>query len=224
MPPLPDVNKCLRLAFVGSYGPDLDVVNRIFMEYSGTPPTNLDLDSLAAACCIAWGSFISPMQSPAYVLESCSIEDLSSSLAATGAHAVATTGTRGGGALPNDVCGVMQNRIQRRYRGGHCRTYLAVGTLTDLANNNTWNAGFIAAMVTAWEDFIAAVSGDVWLAGGTLFQVNVSYFSGFTNVLYPSGRYRAVPTRRVLPLLDGISSYSLNPHLGSQRRRNQQSS
>jgi hypothetical protein len=55
------------------------------------------------------------------------------------------------------------------------------------------------------------------------FQVNVSYFSGFTNVTFPSGRIRPVPKLRSVPLVDTVTSWSTNPNVASQRRRNLQS-
>jgi hypothetical protein len=84
-----------------------------------------------------------------------------------------------------------------------------------------------AADITEWK-----ADADAWLAAcitgapvavGTVTPVNVSFFSGFTNKTFPSGRTRPVPTPRVTPLIDPIIGSDVNPKVATQRRRNQQS-
>jgi hypothetical protein len=58
---------------------------------------------------------------------------------------------------------------------------------------------------------------------GVMLPVNVSYFQGFHNFTFPSGRVKAIPTVRPVPVVDLINNFSVNPHVGSQRRRNLQS-
>ncbi len=55
-----------------------------------------------------------------------------------------------------------------------------------------------------------------------LGQVNVSYYEGFKVVTDPlTGRSRNVSQLRPEgPAVDRITSFSINPKLGSQRRRN----
>lgn len=222
MPPLPDAVGVLRVAVLGTIGDDTDVINRFHMYYGGTPPTDAQLNTLAAAVLVAWGAYVSPMQGTSYTTNSCEIVDLSTPSSAVGSHSASNPGTRGGTGPVPATCAVVQLKVARRYRGGHARMYLFAGIDTDLASDQVYTGTFIADLTTAMTDFFAAVAGDGWTAALLTGPVNLSYFEGFTNVLYPSGRYRAVPKLRATPLVDTIVSYGVNPNIGSQRRRNLQ--
>lgn len=222
MPALPAVPKTLRVDLRQQAAEDLDILNRIFIQYTGTAPTVGDLNTFCSTIETSWGAHVKAMQSGNFMLAEVHVEDLSSSTAAAADLAASVTGTRSGAAITAGVAAVIRNRIARRYRGGHSRTYLACGTGGDLNDLQSWTGAFMTALETAWGDFILDIISAPWSGGGTLTQVNVSYYSGFHNVVGPSGRSRPVPTLRGTPVTDTIVSYTINPHVGSQRRRNQQ--
>jgi hypothetical protein len=225
LPALPNAVKVLKIVLrYVQMNADNDVINRFFMQYSGTAPIASELDTLANAIITAWTTDLAPMHSIDLELISAAIEDLTSPTSAVGSSNTTGTGSRTGAVVGAAVSAVMQEHINRRYRGGHPRAYLPAGVSADLQTMGTWTSAFQGNLTTAWSSFINDIGTAVWSGGGTLLPVNVSYYSGFVNHLFPSGRERAIPTVRSSPIIDVITSFTTNPRLGSQRRRNLQSS
>lgn len=220
MPALPPVSKALKVVL--RYTVDAvaqEIINRFFLSYSGTAPTDADLATFAASIGSEFGSHLVGLMSPAYELTQVKVEDLTSATAAVGEADPTQTGTRTGSAIGIQVAAVLSEEIARRYRGGHPRLYFPFGTVTDLADEQAWTTGFQAAVPTAWAAFLSAVGGDGWTGAGTIAGINISYYEGFTNHTYPSGRVRPVPNLRVTPVVDAIVALQLNPLIGTQRRR-----
>lgn len=222
MPPLPSVPNVIRVALRGQLSEDTDYINRWFMSYVGPPPDTSACLSFAAFVNSQWVATMLPLQGSYFTLVNTTVTDLSGPLGSEAAAAGAGSGSRGGTGPDPATSLVLQHRISRRYRGGHCRTYLWCGIDTDRADDQTWSAGFLALVSSQWSSMMTALGTFTDGAFSVHEQVNVSYFSGFTNFTFPSGRVRAVPTRRAVPLVDVITSTTGNPKLGSQRRRNLQ--
>lgn len=222
MPPLPSVAKVIRIALRHQWNDNTDVLSRFFLSYTGTAPTVAQLDTYASTVGTAWGTDLKGLAPPAVVLQDVTIEDLTSNTAAVGFASSVVAGTRTGGALSPGDAAIMKYQIGRRYRGGHPRGYWPFGTDSDVGSSSLWTGAFTASFLGSWNSFVNTIIAGGWTGAGTLAHVNVSYYAGFTNVLYPSGRYRAVPTRRAAPVVDPVVQYSVNPRVGSQRRRNLQ--
>ena len=200
------------------------MVTRFFIQYSGTAPTSAQLNTFAASIGTAWGTDIKPGCSTGLLLESILCEDLSSPTSAVGNAAIGVNGTRAGAQLPAGVAFVVSYEIARRYRGGHPRGYWPIGTQSDIYTPQQWTAGLVSAMNTDFPAFFTAVQGAGWAAAGTLAQVNVSYYSGFTVYTNPiTGRARNRPNLRVTPVQDVVTGYIARANIGSQRRRNKYS-
>jgi len=195
------------------------MLNRVFMQYSGTAPTDTELETYAGAVNTAYGSNLIPLQGPGVTYGGCGAEDLSSSTSAVGSSADTVVGTRSGATLGGQVCFIISGEIARRYRGGHPRSYWPFGIDTDSYDAHSWHPTFLTSVLTAWGDFLTAIEGAGWTGAGTLSPVNVSYYEGFTNHTYPSGRTRPIPTLRGTPVVDPIISYVPRPDYGTQRRR-----
>jgi len=223
MPALPSVPKVVRVSVKQTLQEDTDVLNRFFIQYTGTAPTSTDLNTFSGATSAAWGTHMSPEQNTNISVTEVSCEDLSSATGAVGQSSLAQPGTRSGATLTAAVCLVLKLVIARRYRGGHPRTYLWVGSETDIATVQSWKATFVAEVEAAWVAFISEMASSVWTGGGSIQQVNVSYYEGFHNFTFPSGRTRPIPTLRSTPLVDVVTAIGGNQHIGSQRRRNKQS-
>ncbi len=225
MPALPVVPKVLKVVLRQTNGTDLDVLNILHYQYTGTAPSVADLTEMAADIFTSWNTNIAPNVVAQAVLDTIEIIDLSSATSAavtvTGPSNAGSIGTEG---VPAGTAMVMKYGIARRYRGGHPRSYVTGLAVNTLANANTWGATIVATFGIAWAAFCLDISIACDFGGGTGNQVNVSYFAGFTNHTYPSGRTKAIPTLRVTPLIDLITGQSVNPKVASQRRRNLQSS
>jgi hypothetical protein len=223
MPPLAAVPKVVKFAFHHTFQEDTDVVNDIFLQYSGVM-SGVDLLTVLTTVSGAWDANVMNHLSNSLVHIESHATDLSSSTSPTADIASTTAGgdTTHPSLAANSAIVVSQH-IARRYRGGHPRKYLAGMHSNMLQDVQTLNASFITAMSTGWTAFEAACTAAPPAAVGTLTHVSVSYFSGFTNHTYPSGRVRPIPTPRGTPLVDPIIAFTVKPHIGSQRRRTLQS-
>jgi len=201
-----------------------NLINRIFMTYSGSAPTPTQLNTLAGAIASAWTTDMAPVTDANTELVNVQITDLTSPTSAQGAAASTATGTRSGTQLPAGAAALLNYTISRRYRGGKPRTYLYAGVAGDLSTAQTWTAGFISALHAAWTSFINATAVAVWTGGGTLAQVNVHRYASFENQAYGTPtKYRRIPTPLVPPVTDAITAFAVNPKVASQRRRNEHS-
>jgi hypothetical protein len=224
MPALPDVPQVARITVKQSVGEDVDVINRIFIKYSGTAPTDSDMSTYCESAFNSWVTNMSPLQDAVSTLLEVLGEDLTSNTSAVGNFTGSHAGTGSGAGVPAGVAAVISAGIARRYRGGHPRTYIGGLLASYAATAQTWNSTFITDLEEAWGTWTGdLVSTDLGSAV-VLSTVNVSYYEGFHAFEYPSGRYRNIPTLRSTPVVDTITGYTVSPKIASQRRRNLQSS
>lgn len=220
---LPAVPKVIRYDFFSTYGGS--VRDRLFFQYSGTLSA-ADLATLLATASAGWNTNMSPVLSTQYTLNSIQGTDLTSNTAPQAVNSTARVGGAAGAAIQSGVAVVVKFKTARRYRGGHPRFYLTGVLGSNFATANTLSGAGQTALAAAASNLVAAIIASPPAAVGTLVQVNISYFLGFTNKTFPSGRIRPVPTPRATPLVDLIvtpGGISVNPKAASQRRRNVQS-
>jgi hypothetical protein len=203
---------------------DLNAINRFYMV--GSPsPTTTDMaltPSLVRAAWIHAGS-LQAMHDADVTLVRVDVTCLTTPTAGQATGSFGDAGTNSGNPLPPGTALVIKFKTPRRYRGGHPRAYMTGLIREGMTNPSEWLPAYMANWATAWSTFIgqlvATTPGSINWSG----QVNISYFAGFHNVTYPSGRVRSVPTLRAVPVIDSVLSYSVNPRPASQRRRNLQS-
>lgn len=218
MPALPSPGKIIKAGFEMGKGIDLKALCQLYLAFSGTAtPTNVL--AVANALGDAWGSHLSSLADEDTALLGVMAADLESDTAPQAHQSFDTDGTRSG-AMTGGICTVVSKEISRRYRGGHPRVYWPFGGTGDLSDTQQWSTDYLTEFATAYAAFAGAFSAA--FSDGITFvgEVNVSYFHGFTNHTYPSGRTRAVPTVRGTPVVDTVNSYLVRPYIGSQRRRN----
>lgn len=222
MPARPNVPGVALFTLRGTLDEDTDVINRFFVQFTGGPLTNTQAVSWATSTAANWVTFIQPVVAVKYTLTQISVEDLTSPTAGFGVWDGSHTGTRAGTPVTAGACLVIKQHINRRYRGGHPRVYLYSLTEADQQDANSWNPADSAAVVSAWGLFQGAIATGAPAGITAIGQVNVSYFQGFTNHTFPSGRVRPIPNLRATPVIDLITSYSPNNQIASQRRRYKQ--
>jgi hypothetical protein len=222
MPPRPAVPSVMQIVFNLTYGEDVHVLNRFFMQFTPGGFSQAQANALASSISTFWNNRLAPIHPTNVTLTSVVVTDLTSSLGLVGVSTTNHVGTRAGGLLSAETAVVLQFHTLRRYRGGHPRMYLPAGVAGDLADTQTWVAGFATVVAADW---IAMLNDIQALVGPPSMgaQVSVSYYQGFTPVRYPSGRYRNVPNLRAVPVIDTPIAWSVNPKIGSQRRRALQS-
>lgn len=222
MPVLPSVPKVVRIDFHATYGGDTNVSNRFFFSYSGTlsaADAQTWLNSIVTSWLADWVTNLVT----AYTHTSASLTDLSSPSAPQVFNSVAGSGINAVQGVAAGTAAVVRHKIARRYRGGHPRAYFTGFGIANQTTPNTWLASFITSFSGFHNTFTGHVASTAPVAVGTVVFVNVSYFSGFTNKTFPSGRIKPVPTLRITPLVDTVTSILINPKLASQRRRELQS-
>jgi hypothetical protein len=220
MPALPNVPGTLKVALSGITNSPLPWLSRFFVNYTGTAPTAAQLTTFNAAVNTAYGADLKSLAGNAITLTQVESIDLTSSTGAVAINTVSTAGTRGTDYLPTQVAHVVSYEIARRYRGGHPRGYWPFGIHTDITSPDDWNSSFLSASLTGFNAFFAAIVAAGWSGAGTLTHCNVSYYEGFTVVTSPTtGRARNIPTTRVTPLIDTVTSIVPRASVGTQRRR-----
>jgi hypothetical protein len=193
---------------------------RCFFQYTGAL-SQADAQTWVTAMNAAWGTRWSPQQTTFCTLTNVVLTDLTSATAAQANDATARVGTNGTSPAPLGAAIIIKRRIARRYRGGHSKVYIPGASIVSMGTNNQWVGASLTAFLAAWNNLISDILTAVPVAAAPAFEVSVSYFQGFHNVTFPSGRIRPVPTLRGSPLIDLVLGHAVNPVVASQRRRNE---
>jgi hypothetical protein len=195
-----------------------------FFDYAGAAPTNAQLATMAGVVQAAINTRVTPFMNIANSTESTTITDLTSPTAAQGSALIAAAGAQDTeDTLADVVAFVLQQKFGRRYRGGHSRTYWPIFDSENLAGGGEWVPASTAAAVAMFNLLRGDIAAAGWAGAGALTHGVVEYIRGHTNVLYPSGYYRAVGTPLIPPEFHPILSIAANPRPGTQRRRGGQS-
>jgi hypothetical protein len=204
MPPLPAVPAVIRFSVEGRCG-DGAWVNVLHFRYTGSVPDAAALNGFANDALNQWNSdFSSLMPTTSSVVRATAI-DLSTPLTAAGVFEDTLVGTRAGTGVSACLAVLVSKNVARRYRGGHPRSYLAIGVEADLATASTWTAGLIAATTSDYEAFVTGMLADTH--GGTVLasECVVSYVDKAVNPVYPFRR--AVPL--VLDVLGSVAKTAI---------------
>lgn len=221
MATLPTVSGVVAIVHKWQVGEDVLSTTKVYASTSSTGMSQTALAALANSIGSSFSSVVPSCCSPQVTHKEVDVIDLSSSAQTTGTFQTGYVGTRTGGMLPAMAAFLVNYKIARRYRGGKPRSYLPLGTVTDLADAQTWSTSALGAGL--WTPFNTKWNGQFTLtATGAVLtgQVNVSYHSGSTYVAVgTSGRTRRVATLRATPVVDTILSTAPATKLGSQRKR-----
>lgn len=220
MPALPDVPNVLRLVIHYIVGGDTQAIDRVYVGYTGSAPSDANCATIAGDVSTAFNAHLAALMFTGSELTSVVVTDLTTPSSGQGEDTTVHAGTRSGGVLPANAAVLQNSQINRRYRGGKPRTYWPFGTDTDLSSAQVWSGSAITAFEAGLNAFWTAIAA-ISVGGCTLGdQVNVSYYKGFTAVVNPiTGRTRDVPNVRSSAVVDTIQALSVNAHVASQRRR-----
>ena len=206
MPALPPIANVLRLSIGGTDGL-FNWRNILHFQWSGDAPTVAILTGFNELVFSAWDTSMKPLLNPVVKMDDILSTDLTSADGAQVESPVTSVGTRAGAELPADACFLITYPVSVRYRGGHPRTYLDVGSQPDLVDPAHWTAGMVADVEAGWSAFIGSLIGSDTTGMILGSQCAVSY------------RHANAP--RVAPLLLPIADNSgrYEAQLASQRRR-----
>jgi hypothetical protein len=226
MPALPAVPKAVKFVLSGLINGTKPWVNAFHSGYSvGGALSAAEVLALAQVVNASWGANVAPLLTTITTLNSVVATALDSATAPVGVDGTVQTGGDADEPVAAGTAFVVQRKLSRRYRGGHSRVYipgLPVHTLAAAADAILWDATFAALLLDAWADVEESAFTQLIADGRTdAHSTNISYFQGFTNFTFPSGRIRAISTPRVTPIVDPIVTWAFNPRPCSQRRRQQ---
>lgn len=204
-----------------------DALTRLFFQWTGAL-SNTAANNWCSTAASEWSTNIAGKVPTAMTLTEVSLEDLTSNTGPVGVWSGANAGSRSAGSYAPATAFIIQDAIARRYRGGHPRKYLLGmdSSQTTPTDGNSWLSSYAAGIVTAWDAFMAAISGGNGPSGTTAWnEANVSYYLGSTEETVgnpPYVRGKTLRTLRGTPLVDVVIGHTYNPQIGAQRRRNKQ--
>jgi hypothetical protein len=210
----------VKIAIVCNGNDGREAVNVFHQAYGGGPPSFSDCETIGQAWYNQWVAELTPTQPAQTNLISVTVTDLSSSTGAEGIYNNAgtpTPGTSAHGMLPLHSCFVLSKTILRRYRGGHPRMYLPIGTTNDLNDDGHWKGSSWVPWVAAWATMVSNVIAENPFGGTSVAEECCVSYNGKYD-LPNSGP----PTyRRVTPAVFDIplDGYAGSEILGTQRRR-----
>lgn len=221
LPPVPNVVKLQVITtFESSLGADLhQCLNTFHVAFTGVAGVN-DMNAMAAASDLWWtklmdgtGTGGSTYISQDLHLRGTRCTDLTSSTAAFGSDAVNVVGGASQQSLANAAL-VASGHVGRRFRGGHSRVYIAGLTGDNSADSRLWlpiAVSDITNWFTNWRNVVLTNHG--------MGYPNIVP-SNFVQVSYVNKTVNPVPPyRRPVPVVDGITGWTLDQVIRSQRRR-----
>lgn len=220
MPALPAVANIAKIQLHHTYGTDSNVVNTFHCRFTGST-TEASLNAWALAINTAWSAHLAPLITSLCTLNTVAIEDLTSNVSATGSDITNSPGLGTAGGVPAQVCLVMSFQINRRYRGGHPRQYIAGLTPAELQDEDHWTTATInnwEAAYTLFQQTVSQFSSGVTTATQI---VSLSYVAGHTWEQDTRGNWHKMPIYRPSPLVDVVNGYIAQPLVGTIRRRAQ---
>lgn len=223
MPPLPNVPNCIEYTLRFSDGGNTNLLNKFHQTYTN-PPGQSDALALAQTVTAQWGTHMASQVGTWINLLQTEVNDLASVF---GAQAVDITGSVGTGAqgthLASGTAMVISSKTAHKYRGGHGRVYVpGLGTAA-LQTPNTWTTLVQSSVASAWAAFVGGIISHAPTAMGAMQNVVVHRYGRCPSPPCTPPPNEDAPSVPLLsPYTDTITSWSVNPKVGSQRRRNLQ--
>jgi hypothetical protein len=145
--------------------------------------------------------------------------DLNSTAGVEGSSALTTPGTMTGGPLPLNTAMLVSHPVPARWKGGHFRTYLAIGTDTALQDQMHWTTAFTNSAQTQFNTFLSNCVG-ISAAGTTLTShLGVRYHGKFLTNNGPPHFVLATPVAYQIAPNTSICHAQLSTQKGRIGRR-----
>lgn len=220
MPHPPVVPDVIRFRLTGTLSNDAAWGVRVYSSYTGGTPSVANMLTLCEGMGTAWEANLSAFQSTDTTLTAVDGVDLSATDGAGNTADVSYSGSLAQPDLPNQCAAVIKFDIARRYRGGKPKMFLPTAggtTLQDESHFTDTYCNDLGAAANSFNDNVKALYADAVTLTGI---VNVSFYEGFTSVQNPiTLRWRNVPTYRAVALVDVVGGFTVDPVMGSQKRR-----
>lgn len=217
-PPLPDV-PCVRCRLIYTQTDSFLGGSRFYLSYSGSPPSGANCATLASDIASSWNTRLAGNFTTNWVLTEIDVLDIASLTGLSGQWTGSHAGSNAGPILTAAAATNVEFGIARRYRGGKPRMFLPPASHNETVDPGHWGSTYATNMSTFVGEFFSDIEALSIGSMGTLAHVNLSFYSGYTNVEIPGRRAKSIPTYRSVALHDNVTSYSAKTLIGSQRRR-----
>jgi hypothetical protein len=207
VPALPVAPGVIKVQLLWEVG-DKDAENVLHFTFSGGAPASDTFVNNVAAAMVDNVSGLIALWAPSTVFTGCKVTDLSSDTAPFFEVAASAAGTREGTILAAQVAQLVDYPINRRYRGGHPRSYLPWLTAADLDTAQTWTTGSLTDVQNNWVDnVIENLIGEEGGGNAVSAFVSLSYYTD--------------KMLRTTPLTDTINipGITVSPLVATIRRR-----
>lgn len=191
--PFVPVQNVLRVRIGGTHQ-NHPWINGFAIEYDGIAPDNLALVNLAQFIGSTWLQAIGGLLTSATVQNIVQVWDISSDSGAQGVDNTPHNGQGVAGSLLSAGDAVCVGwPVQKRWRGGHFRTYFPARNTSDITNGSNLGAGVKSAYADAAKSFKNTINGHV-VSYGPIRLGGVRYYpTGFnadgTPVVKTSGEF-----------------------------------
>lgn len=217
-PPLPEV-PCVRCRLIYTQTDSFDAGSRFYLSYTGSAPSGANCVTLAGDIAAAWASDLAGQFTTNFVLTEVDVLDIATDSGLSGQWTGSHAGTNAGPILTAAAASNVEFGIARRYRGGKPRMFFPPASHNETVDPGHWSSAYTGGLETAVGTFFGAIEALSIGSMGTLAHVNLSYYSGYTNVEIPGRRARSIPTYRDVAKHDVVTGYFAKALIGSQRRR-----
>jgi hypothetical protein len=118
---------------------------------------------------------------------------------------------------PSSLCVNVRCKVNARYRGGHPRLFLPLGSTADVGNEYQWSAGFASQVSAGVQSYVNTIKTGA-IAGGVVTPVHTipTWVYSVTN---DSVHQKYVRKRESFKIALDVSAYVAQEQFGSQRRR-----
>lgn len=156
--PLPDADHIIQARVSGTHNGIL-WVNTHYLQCVGALPNVADLSAMATSIGSAWNTNIAPLCHANVTMNQVDMADLSNRGAAIASvTALAHPGTRAGSDNANQIAMVVSWKANRRFKGGHPRSYLPAGVQADILTGRLWVGTFQTLATTSVRAYRTALN------------------------------------------------------------------
>lgn len=172
--PLPDVANTLKYRLIGQQaGSPWVNVGHIF--FTGAAMTQSDVNTIATTLRTSWGTRFASLFTTTSSLTTVEITDLTNRNSFIGTDTTTVNGTDATAIGSLAVAACLSLKVNKRYRGGHPRMYLAGVNATVYTNGKTWTGTRQTAYQTAGRGWLSDINA--MTTGSRTYQLcAVSYF------------------------------------------------
>lgn len=153
MPPVPGVVKVLIGGFVDNTH-EQNWANILHFNYTGPAPTQANLQTFAGVVESMWTTNMAPECPAPTTLQTVQVTDLSSAMGAGAEILTSVAGTRGDDSGPANAAMLVSYPVPARWRGGHPRSYLYIGGVSDYQGAAEWSNAFQGEGQAHWRAFV----------------------------------------------------------------------